>query len=560
MLKGFVSGEEKDIKRIPMKGKNLFDKSAQAGQIYVTDSAQRYGVEIPVYSGTYTVSGGTSTSFAKTKIGAVYGEAISLNAARVFTLASDGYMLVYAARQADYDEAKDGIMLNTGSQALPYEPYGYQEGWEVRDNQDRLIWGREDELQTATGTLPFKGYNLPVKVKSLLGNAVQNGTPAPDNIIMPEMCGKLVGTDWTIPLTNAGQTTPVYLGEVPTVRRVSKRVLDGTENWVGNGGSFYADGVTDYLHATYTAFCSHFPTSPNVSSRADAAENSLCFGKGSLDRIFFKWDSFATVGDLTAYLAAQYQNGTPVTVWYVLANEQTGITNEPLCKISTYADELTTIQVHGLSAPLYGIGDYKDTLNLSTGVVTRKVKKLVLKGTEQFNIDGNLRFTITVNDTIYYAQGRIGRSYCSHYECLYHEEPYDNDWNNVYYQNGRTFFFHDRRFADVSGFKAFIAAQYAAGTPVCFWYVLETPTTGTITVPTGMTGEIEGYLTQVSTPSPTNRSVPKWNGVEETGGTYAVTVYTPPEIPTTTGQNTLTVDTTLKPSNLTVKGHIKELT
>jgi hypothetical protein len=75
-----------------------------------------------------------------------------------------------------------------------------------------------------------------------------------------------------------------------------------------------------------------------------------------------------------------------------------------------------------------------------------------------------------------------------------------------------------------------------------------------------MTGEIEGYLTQVSTPTPTNRSVPKWNGVEETGGTYAVTVYTPPEIPTTTGQNTLTVDTDLEPSSLTVKGHIKELT
>ena len=38
----------------------------------------------------------------------------------------------------------------------------YEEGWEVRDNQDRLIWGREDEFQTATGTLSFKGYGVPL--------------------------------------------------------------------------------------------------------------------------------------------------------------------------------------------------------------------------------------------------------------------------------------------------------------------------------------------------------------------------------------------------------------
>ena len=36
---------------------------------------------------------------------------------------------------------------------------------------------------------------------------------------------------YKIPITCGGQTVPVYLGEVPTVRRVKKLVLDGTENW-----------------------------------------------------------------------------------------------------------------------------------------------------------------------------------------------------------------------------------------------------------------------------------------------------------------------------------------
>ena len=46
-----------------------------------------------------------------------------------------------------------------------------------------------------------------------------------------------------------------------------------------------------------------------------------------------------------AYLAAQYAAGTPVTVWYVLATEETGIVNEPLMKIGNYADEVSNISI-----------------------------------------------------------------------------------------------------------------------------------------------------------------------------------------------------------------------
>jgi hypothetical protein len=49
-----------------------------------------------------------------------------------------------------------------------------------------------------------------------------------------------------------------------------------------------------------------------------------------------------TVEAFKDFLAAQYANGTPVVIWYVLATEQTGIVNEPLCKIGDYADELSS--------------------------------------------------------------------------------------------------------------------------------------------------------------------------------------------------------------------------
>lgn len=449
----------------------------------------------------------------------------------------------------------------------------YQEGWEVRDNQDRLIWGREDELQTATGTLPFKGYSLPVKVKSLLGNAVQNGTPSPDNIVMPEMCGKLIGSDWTIPFTNAGQTIPVYLGEVPTVRRVGKVVLTGEENWVEPTTSSYTHvyrlTIEGYLRVNANIpFCTHYTGIAPVAgtSLLENLQTAFLISSSGNNYFYIRNDSIATPEDFKSYLASEYAAGHPVTIWYVLANETTTISNEPLCKISTYADELTTIQVHGLSAPLYGIGDYKDTLNLSTGVVTRKVKRLVLTGTENWKGSDSAASKYLQAAPIIGDSAKIDgiTSASTHYSgannvisgdpipvnsCCFLIDP--GDYRILYLKGSDPITLED--------FKSYLAAQYQAGTPVTIWYVLETPTTETVTVPTGMTGEIEGYLTQVSTPSPTSRSVPKWNGVEETGGTYAVTVYTPPEIPTTTGQNTLTVDVNLAPSNLTVEAHAKKI-
>lgn len=51
-----------------------------------------------------------------------------------------------------------------------------------------------------------------------------------------------------------------------------------------------------------------------------------------------------------AYLQQQYTAGTPVTVWYVLAEPETGIVNEPLMKIGDYADTISSAQA-GVTIP-----------------------------------------------------------------------------------------------------------------------------------------------------------------------------------------------------------------
>lgn len=82
----------------------------------------------------------------------------------------------------------------------------------------------------------------------------------------------------------------------------------------------------------------------------------------------------------------------------------------------------------------------------------------------------------------------------------------------------------------LSDFEAFLAAQYAAGTPVTVWYVLEEPTTGIVNEPLAKIGDYADEL------SSTDAGV---------------------AIPTVKGDNTLTVETDLQPSEMTIT-YVKE--
>lgn len=81
------------------------------------------------------------------------------------------------------------------------------------------------------------------------------------------------------------------------------------------------------------------------------------------------------------------------------------------------------------------------------------------------------------------------------------------------------------RFADIDAWKTFLADQYAAGTPVCVWYVLATPETRIVNEPLAKIGDYADELHSTDA------------GVS---------------IPTVKGSNTLTVDTELQPSEMAI--------
>ena len=190
------------------------------------------------------------------------------------TGANTHYVAIYVSTSSE--QAEPPLMLNTGSTALPFSPYGYK-----------------------------------------------------------------------IPISSANTTTPVYLGEVETTRQVKKLVLTGEETNIfksgSYAGSFYISGkVPDIKGLSYEAYCSH----ASYTDLSHYVQNTFCFNGSpvNINLWFSQFDSNSTTEEFRQYLAQQYANGTPVTVWYVLANEQTGILNEPLRKIGNYADTLSVPQ------------------------------------------------------------------------------------------------------------------------------------------------------------------------------------------------------------------------
>ena len=182
---------------------------------------------------------------------------------------------------------------------------------------------------------------------------------------------------YKLPLTSGSTPVDIYLGESQTTRRIKKLVLTGEEtpasiSQTTDGNNYcvaykYSDlGMTDIINydeltylCPYPAFVSsHFTMKsieglplPNVYNDIQPGQVGgntwipRIAGTPTYNRyIIFCVSGITTTNDFKAYLQQQYANGTPVTVWYVLAEPETGILNEPLRKIGDYADTIDSTQ------------------------------------------------------------------------------------------------------------------------------------------------------------------------------------------------------------------------
>ena len=186
---------------------------------------------------------------------------------------------------------------------------------------------------------------------------------------------------YKLPITVNGTEYPIYLGQVPTTRRIGKKIFDGTEAFAKYGNSFaFAFPQLTNCSSLYTwssypgSYCNIVrsrsayamyvnPNQPGISIRNDEMQKQNIISLGYQIEL----------ADFKAYLAAQYANGTPVTVWYVLAEPETGIVNEPLMRIGEYADTISFAQA-GVTIPTVS-GD--NVLDMTSAV---KPSEVYIKG------------------------------------------------------------------------------------------------------------------------------------------------------------------------------------
>lgn len=183
---------------------------------------------------------------------------------------------------------------------------------------------------------------------------------------------------YKLPLTVNSTEYPIYLGEVPTTRRIKKLVLTGEEDW-----GYSATGTRNYIsiddayargNRLTQCYCSHYACLYNGEPIDAVPNNSIYINLfNNRARFFIKTEEYQSADSFKSYLAAQYAAGTPVTIWYILAEPETGIVNEPLHKIGDYADTISFAQA-GVTIPTVSGVNVLDT------TLTVKPSEVYIKG------------------------------------------------------------------------------------------------------------------------------------------------------------------------------------
>ena len=174
-----------------------------------------------------------------------------------------------------------------------------------------------------------------------------------DNWDIMLVCGTTVPTSYQ-PYTSR-TVKNIYLGQTPTTRKIKKLVLTGEEDWINNSNNaccvMYLTDLGLFTSYNPLIICSHVLRGQNQGQLYyRLVDYGITFGGTAADRICFRNKDCEPVADFKVWLAQQYAAGTPVTVWYVLANEETAVVNEPLMKIGDYADSVDFSQA-GVEIP-----------------------------------------------------------------------------------------------------------------------------------------------------------------------------------------------------------------
>lgn len=213
-------------------------------------------------------------------------------------------------------------------------------------NRDPLaeVWRRDIRgggggAAEITGVPPLRyiGDGRPLTDYRISGNTLQDGTPSADAPVDAEGCGAWdeAQQSFKLPLTVNGVEYPIYLGQVETTRRIKK--IEISVNRIITLASGYAGAVSeDFMLPALSGigFCDV------ASYGGTSAVNSFYVNRRNT---VFVLNAGTALEDAKELLNGHF-------VWYVLAEPETAIVNEPLMKIGDYADTVSFAQA-GVTIP-----------------------------------------------------------------------------------------------------------------------------------------------------------------------------------------------------------------
>ncbi len=122
----------------------------------------------------------------------------------------------------------------------------------------------------------------------------------------------------------------------------------------------------------------------------------------------------------------------------------------------------------------------EDTYNATTNTVTRNVKKLILDGSEAWDTSCSPTVLFNISEYGISLSQEVVLVLCSHVPSTNTSDVFGIKVANNGTCIGFTQCFEGFGVADLAEFKAYLKAQYDAGTPVTIWYQLATPQTEVI--------------------------------------------------------------------------------
>ena len=403
-------------------------------------------------------------------------------------------VLKYSPNLLNPDNIEVGYYRVSGTGVLTPSPYNwaYMGYIPVTPGTKYMFYGRRRSDNHLSAYNRIHWYNADkefISTNSYTVNTIGTGT-APSNAAYACMsCNESGGTtatttdavvaayDWVFeagtseaPYIPYSATNPYTTGPIETIGiKDSNNLLP-------------ADAQPDVLYPVTVTGAGNWTASANVNNGQNLAACEIRYYNENKQQI-----NYYTINGYSD--GRMYKTFSVTTaVKYVSISRKAAYATTPVTELKVETGNTMTPYFNGGTATaemLLKVGNYQDQQEIIGGTVTRNVGVTIFDGTEEWGQNATGKFRYDNNYMLNYNNTPV---LCTHYEGVLAASTSGVGYGQVgLFASGTQgasparLVVGDNNYNTTDGFKAFLAAQYAAGTPVILVYPLATATTESVT-------------------------------------------------------------------------------